>query len=98
MKAELHRKAVLEKQLGFLETRIGRRLLIVLLSISLLPLGVMGWFALGTSEDAIRQQTRFGLRACVSAAEGQLREFLSQMKQVTVGFSEDPEVAELLAG
>src|SRR3954453_8694748 len=65
---------------NFLGTRIGRRMLVLFLGISLLPLAAVVWFALQRSEAALRVQTLAVLQAASGAAEAQLREFLQHIK------------------
>ena len=57
----------------------------------------MGWYAIETSEAALRKQTLSVLRASSSAAEAELREFLLYLKQATLALSDDPRIADALA-
>lgn len=72
-----------------LKTKIGRRLLIVFLAISLLPLAALGWIAIKRAEAEIHRQTLHVLQAATDGAEAQLREFLEHLKSRTVGLSLD---------
>src|SRR4051812_43097685 len=67
--------------MNFLGTRVGRRFLALFLSISLVPLAAVAWFAVKRSESALRVQTLAVLRAASGGAEAQLREFLQHLKQ-----------------
>ncbi|HKQ36897.1 MAG TPA: ATP-binding protein [Verrucomicrobiae bacterium] len=84
------------KGAAFLNTRIGRRFVAIFLAISLVPLLTAGWFALRSSETAVRQQTQSVLRAAADGAEAQLREFLKHLQEQTVGISEDKKIREIL--
>jgi signal transduction histidine kinase len=66
---------------SFLQTRIGRRFLAILLIISLLPLLLMRWLAIRKSEAAINEQTTAVLRRASDGAEAQLREFLDRLRE-----------------
>jgi len=81
---------------GFLNTKIGRRFLGIFLAISLVPLLAVGWFALRSSESAVRQQTQSVLRAAADGAEAQLREFLKHLQEQTTGIAEDKKIREIL--
>ena len=72
-----------------LKTKIGRRLLIVFLAISLLPLAALGWIAIRRAEAEIHRQTLHVLQAATDGSEAQLREFLEHLKSRTVGLSLD---------
>ena len=72
-----------------LKTKIGRRLLIVFLTISLLPLAALGWIAIRRAEAEIHRQTLHVLQAATDGSEAQLREFLEHLKSRTVGLSLD---------
>ena len=82
--------------MGFLTTKIGRRLLATFLAVSLLPLLVAGWFAVTRSEAALKQESRFGLSAASSAAGGKLREFFASLKQGTLALSLDSRIVDAL--
>lgn len=84
------------KFLGFLNTRIGQRFLAIFLTISLLPMVTVGWFAIKIGESALRRQTRSVLRAASDAAEGQLREFLLHLKEETLALSQDSRICAAL--
>lgn len=84
------------KALEFLNTRIGRRFVAIFLTISLVPLLTMGWFALRSSESAVQRQTQSVLRAAADGAEAQLREFLRHLQEQTIGVAEDKKVREIL--
>jgi signal transduction histidine kinase len=81
---------------GFLNTRIGRRFVAIFLAISLVPLLTGGWFALRSSESAVRQQTQAVLRAAADGAEAQLREFINHLQEQTSGIAEDKKLREAL--
>jgi signal transduction histidine kinase len=78
--------------LGFLRTRIGQRFLAVFLAISLVPLALAGWFAVWSSEAAIRQQTLAILRGASDGAEAQIREFLGHLKEQALDLAQDERV------
>ncbi len=84
------------KALGFLNTRIGRRYLMIFLLISLLPLVVIGWFAISISETALRDQTRSVLRTAADGAEAQLREFLIHVEQRMLSIGREEQIRESL--
>jgi signal transduction histidine kinase len=84
------------RALGFLNTRIGVRFLALFLAISLLPLAIADWYAIRSSENAVRKQTLAVLRAASDGAEAQLREFLRSLKGELLDFSEDEQVCDLL--
>ena len=75
-----------------LNTRIGRRYLVLFLLISLLPLTLMGWFATRSSESALREQTLAVLRTAVDGAEAQLRDFVMQLKLQVLALAEKDEI------
>lgn len=77
---------------GFLQTRIGRRFLGMLLLISLIPLLLMRWLAIRKSEAAIEEQTLGVLRAASDGAEGQLIEFLDDLKERLLQLASDPRI------
>jgi C4-dicarboxylate-specific signal transduction histidine kinase len=86
----------IKSNLRFLNTRIGRRLLAVFLATSLLPLVAVGWFAIKSSESALRRQSLSVLRAASDGAEAQVREFLLHLREATLAFSEDPGIRDAL--
>jgi len=75
---------------------IGRRLLIVFLLSSLLPLLALGWIAIRRAKAEIHTQTLHVLQAATDGAEAQLREFLEHLKSRTVGMSLDGVLRESL--
>ena len=82
--------------LSFLQTRIGRRFLGILLIISLLPLLAMRWLAMRKSEAAISEQTTAVLRSASDAAEAQLREFLDHLKESLLRVARDVRLQDAL--
>src|SRR5436305_1354234 len=79
-----------------LKTKIGRRLLIVFLLTSLLPLLALGWIAIRRAKAEIHTQTLHVLQAATDGAEAQLREFLEHLKSRTVGLSLDGVLCDSL--
>ncbi len=86
----------LKRALEFLNTRIGQRFLAIFLAISLLPLAVVGWFAIRSSESTVRQQTLGILRAASDGAEAQIREFLNQLKRETLDLAREETIYQAL--
>ena len=82
---------------SFLQTRIGRRFLGILLIISLLPLLLMRWLAIRKSETAVENQTVAVVRAASDGAEAQLIEFLDDLKQRLLQVASDPRIGTALA-
>src|SRR5437867_5893475 len=72
-----------------LRTRIGRRLLLIFLGVSLVPLIVVGWIALREGDQEIHRETHNVLRAASDGAESELREFLEHLKTRAVSISLD---------
>src|ERR1043166_1219410 len=82
----------------FLNTKIGRHLLAVLVIVSVLPLLAMGILAIRRSESAVEEQTRSVLRSASDGAEAQLREFLLHLKQELLALTVDKRITEALPG
>ena len=81
---------------SFLDTRIGRRFLAILLIISPLPLLIMRWLAIRKSEAAIAEQTTAVLRGASDAAEAQLREFLDHLEENLFQVASDARIGAAL--
>ncbi len=90
------RVAALKKGWEFLSTKIGQRFLAIFLAISLLPLALVGWFAVRSSESTVRQQTFATLRVASDGAEAELREFLQHLKQELRSAAEDETITQTL--
>ena len=81
----------------YLKTRVGRRFLAVFLIVSLIPLTVMRWLAIQRSEAAIKEQTFVVLQAASDGAEGQLREFIENLKQHLLLVAQDERIVRALS-
>ncbi len=90
------RVSALGRALAFLNTRIGQRFLAMFLAISLLPLAIVGWFAIRSSESKVREQTLALLRVASDGAEAEIREYLEQLKQAMLELARDETVIETL--
>src|SRR5258706_915990 len=71
------------------KTKIGRRLVLVFLGLSVLPLAALGWIAMRRAEPEIHRQTLAVLHAATDGAEAQLREFIGFLKARMLGLSLD---------
>ena len=71
------------------KTKIGRRLVLVFLGLSVLPLAALGWIAMRRAEAEIHRQTLAVLHAATDGAEAQLREFIGFLKARMLGLSLD---------
>jgi signal transduction histidine kinase len=81
----------------YLKTRVGRRFLAVFLIVSLIPLTVMRWLAIQRSEAAIKEQTFVVLQAASDGAEGQLREFIENLKEHLILVAQDERIVKALS-
>ena len=86
---ELEWKDAMNSRSSVFKTTIGRRLLVVFLGISLLPLLALGWSAIRRARAEIHRQTLRVLQTAADGAEAQLREFLEHLKSRTAGLSLD---------
>lgn len=80
----------------FLNTRVGRRFLMIFLAIGLLPLAIVGALVIRTGESTVRQQTSATLRAASDGAEAQLREFLGHLEHETLMLADEEALSQAL--
>src|SRR5689334_1958943 len=81
---------------SFLRTRIGQRFLVLFLAVSLLPLATMGWFAVKSSEEALRRQTLSVLHAASDGAEAQVRELLRGFQERMAEVAGNERIRQLM--